>query len=511
MTTFEPAAACARFADLVPLFGDDALDAATAALVRQHLRGCASCRALQDQYTQLDSTLRQRFGLTTVQRRSSEEIMRYIADRAPQPASNTARRVRSPRRRILSGLAAAASILVVLGITGLLFGSRLGFGPGAHLGPARYSFPNTKGSFASISMVSPTEGWALGQILKAPDGQRSLSEVTLYHLLNGAWTPVYVPTSANFGDGGVSGFNGTISMDSATDGWAVAHNFNRFSVLLHYTNGAWTQVTAPDLWTVQALGPKSVWAITGLYDGRPTGLAHYDGSAWTPQALPAAATAQTGGVVAFHMLSDAEGWALAIPNGSTYKMLRFAGGAWTVHSSFSAGEFSDFSAFAMVSSSEGWALGQKIVADTHGNTAHVPRKQLLYHYANGRWSEVPLSLTGLPYVTLQQITMVSPSEGWIVGAEQASYPGATTSDYQQHTILLRYAAGHWAQMLVPQMGTPVDAITGLAFTEDGRGWACGYISNIPAWNTVQDTDVLAQASPLLWSYQDGAWTLFQQQ
>ncbi len=380
MTTFEPAAACARFADLVPLVGDDALDAANAALVRQHLRGCASCRALEDQYTRLDSTLRQRFGLATVQRRSSEEIMRYIADRAPQPASNTARRVHLPRRRILSGLAAAASILVALGITGLLFGSRLGFGPGAHLGPARYSFPTTKGSFASISMVSPTEGWALGQILKAPDGQRSLSEVTLYHLLNGAWTPVYVPTSANFGDGGVSGFNGTISMDSATDGWAVAHNFNRFSVVLHYTNGAWTQVTAPDLWTVQALGPQSVWAITGLYDGRPTGLAHYDGSAWTPQTLPVATTAQTGGVVAFHMLSDSEGWALATPDGSTYTMLHFAGGAWTVHSSFSAGQFSDFSAFAMVSSSEGWALGQKIAADTHGNTAHVPLKQLVYHH-----------------------------------------------------------------------------------------------------------------------------------
>ncbi len=59
--------------------------------------------------------------------------------------------------------------------------------------------------------------------------------------------------------------------------------------------------------------------------------------------------------------------------------------------------------------------------------------------------------------------MLSPTDGWIVGAQQNAYPGATASDYQQHTILLGYQSGQWRQAQAPNTGTPVDAITGLAY------------------------------------------------
>jgi hypothetical protein len=106
--------------------------------------------------------------------------------------------------------------------------------------------------------------------------------------------------------------------------------------------------------------------------------------------------------------------------------------------------------------------------------------------------------------------MLSPTDGWIVGTQQSVYPGATTSGYQQHPVLFHYTGGQWRAVTVPQTGTPVAVITSLNFTADGKGWAAGYLSNIPASAVVQDTDVLARASPLLWTFQNGVWSSYQQ-
>jgi hypothetical protein len=515
-----PEGACAAVAAALPLLDDPALEPAQAAAARDHLRGCATCRAARAQYEDLDRGLRRHFGPAAVPPRPTEEIMRFITDRSQPaaPAPATAAPVVTgiaAARRVLPSLAAVASILVVIGISALLIGTRLGFGPGAHLGPPRYTFAGTTGSLAGISMVAPDEGWALGQVLKDHGGDHPLTEVTFYHLKDGAWTPVTVPMTGNMGEGGVSGFNGTISMDAPTDGWAVVHNFNRFAAVFHYSNGAWQQVAAPEVWTVQALGPADVWAIAGLFDGGAVGIQHYDGTAWTFQPLPVPASpAGSSMAVALHMLSAREGWALVSNDRNSgaqgYTVAHYVDGVWKAHSTLNAGEFADFMDVAMVSPVEGWAIGQKIVADSFGQTTHVPLKPLLYHYANGRWSESSLTLDGLPFIELHQVVMVSATEGWIVGTQQATYFGSTGDNFQAHTVLLHYAGGRWEQVETPAVGTPVDAITGLSFTADGSGWASGYNSNVPASQSVQDSDVLAQASPMLWRYQSGAWRLYQQ-
>jgi hypothetical protein len=514
-----PPGACAAFAATIPLLDDPALDPARAAAARDHLRGCAACRTLREQYGDLDHGLRRHFGLASVPPRPMEEIMRYITERS-QPAAHAAppplhTDAGVGRRRVLPSLAAVASILVVIGISALLIGSRLGFGPGAH-GPARYSFPGTTGSLAGISMVAPDEGWALGQVLKDAKGAHPLSEVTFYHLKDGAWTPVTAPTTASMGEGGVSGFNGTISMDSPTDGWAVAHNFNRVSVLFHYSNGAWQQVAGPDVWTVQALGPADVWAIAGPQDGRAVGIQHYDGRTWSLQALPVPpAPDGSSQAVALRMLSAREGWALVSNDRNNgvqgYTVAHYSDGVWKAHSTLNAGEFASFFDLAMTTPAEGWAIGEKIASDSHGQTTHVPLQPLLYHYANGHWAQVPLTLDGLPFVQLRQLVMTSATEGWIVGEEQSAYFGATTDNYQAHTVLLHYGGGAWTRVNAPAVGTAADAITGLSFSSDGNGWASGYNSNIPPSRSVQDTDVLAAAAPMLWRYANGGWTLYQQQ
>ncbi|HEV2238696.1 MAG TPA: hypothetical protein VGR57_18710, partial [Ktedonobacterales bacterium] len=353
-----PQGACAAFAATIPLLDDPDLDPARAAAAREHLRGCAACRALRVQYSDLDHGLRRHFGLASVPPRPTEEIMRFITERsqptppaAPPPLRTDAE---GGRRRVLPSLAAVASILVVIGISALLIGTRLGFGPGANLGPPRYSFAGTTGSLAGISMVSPDEGWALGQVLKDANGAHPLTEVTFYHLKDGVWTPVTVPTTpttTNFGEGGVSGFNGAISMDSPTDGWAIASNFNRFTALFHYTNGAWQQVPGPDLVSVQALGPRSVWGVAGQTGTPNAGVEHFDGTSWTFQPLPVppspTGVSHAAFAVALRMLSEREGWAL-VNNGDSLgnTVEHYVDGVWKAHSTLNAGEFADFADLA---------------------------------------------------------------------------------------------------------------------------------------------------------------------
>ncbi|MGH2514777.1 MAG: anti-sigma factor family protein, partial [Ktedonobacterales bacterium] len=417
MNTHEhgPSPLCERVGRLLPLLDDAELGPSQTAEAHDHLRTCVFCQARRAEYRSLDSALRQRFGLASVPYRSTEEIMRHIPNDTSEHMSTrgaavtpnarrTQRRTqRWTRKPFLGGLGAVVACVALIALTFALYGGRLGVGLGStHFsGPPRYSFAGTTGSFASISMISPHDGWALAQVLKTPQGRQSLHDVALYHYAGGKWSPTYVTTSQDFSTGGISGFNGSISMDSATDGWADAHNFNRVSVLLHYSHGMWSEVSGPEIYGIQAISPTSVWGIavgdpgsvpgiTGGDYGAGAGIAHYDGATWSNVSLPGFSNGNGAHVASFSMLPDGTGWALATTSATTYEMLRYSGGAWTVHSTLTTSETSDYSTFAMLSPSEGWLLGQNTVTGPDGTTAHVPLQQVLYHYTNGHWSQASL-------------------------------------------------------------------------------------------------------------------------
>lgn len=513
-----PTPACARAAPLLPLLGAAGVEPDLALDISEHLRGCAYCQARRDEYARVDAWLTRRYGLASIPRRPTEEIMRHLSDDSPASdvrhtlsAPATTRPARATRRSFLQGIGAFAAVAALVAMTFALLHGRLGVAPGmVHNGLPRPSFPGTRGVFADVAMVSPDEGWALAQVAPSSGATDAARSVVFYHYLHGAWTPVTVPASTDLSAGGVGGFNGNISMDSPADGWAVAHNWNQASALFHYASGAWSAVSAPELWKVQALSPTSVWAISGEgYSGIPNGLVHFDGHTWTQQDLAAIASGSQATVVDLQMVSDREGWALARLNEQgEYGVLRYDGSAWTLQSTLSAGQFADFSSLAMVSPTEGWALAQKTVADSHGDTTHVPLQQLLYHYTGGKWSSVPLSVSGDPYTTLGRVTMVSPTEGWIVGVQQRTYPGSTTNGFERHPVLLRYTGGQWSQVDLPDAGAQVSEVDGLAFAADGSGWAAGYLSDIKPSETVQDSDVQARGTPQLWRYAGGQWSLY---
>ena len=77
----------------------------------------------------------------------------------------------------------------------------------------------------SIAMVSPTEGWAGGDL-----GNATGTEAVLLHDVNGQWETTSAPSG-----GGI----GKIVMVSATEGWAAVEG-GAAAGLLHYQNGRWT-------------------------------------------------------------------------------------------------------------------------------------------------------------------------------------------------------------------------------------------------------------------------------
>lgn len=551
-----PSPACGRFDLILPLLDDPDTDAAAAVAAREHVESCPRCQARLARYAAIDRGLRLRYGIASVPPRPTEEIMRHISDHtkadetgehtaaahlsSPTPSSRPSSQ--SSLGAFLRGLGAVACIAALIAVSFALFNSRVHVGSSGktYIGPPNYTFAGTTGSIASISMVSPNEGWALAQTLKTPQGARSAKEVTLYHYLRGKWFPVYVPISVDFsttgqnGNGGPGGFNGTISMDSPTDGWADVHNFNNVTVLLHYTGGTWREVQRPgaDVYGVRALSPHSVWAMGWVLNNQipcpgpvapgttcttpGANLLHFDGERWTSQSLPVNSSFGQG-VIGYSIASDHQGWALvnsggepSSSSGQQFEIMRYDGSSWSVLSTFRPGMLAYMTAFSMVSDTEGWALGQRTVTDASGSTTDVPLKQVLYHYRNGHWSEVTLPISGGTFTTLDSISMLSPSDGWIVGTVHSAYPGATVADYQAHTIFFHYTKGKWTQVQTPDVNAPVDVIASMAFTADGHGWAVGYNAAVPASQTVQTDDIPDSASPMLWSYQNGAWSVYQQ-
>ncbi|HKW23398.1 MAG TPA: hypothetical protein VJO13_18600, partial [Ktedonobacterales bacterium] len=441
---------CAQMELILPILDDGENDPAYAA-ARDHLRTCAHCQWEHARYVALDHAVREQFGFSSVRPYATEDIMRHITERSEHtenstPLSSDPRHPHHISRPWLSGLGAVAVVVVLLGMAALLFGGRLGLGVGSRGGPPQPSFPGTQGLFADVSMVSPAEGWAMAQVTKTPDGKSTPNTVTFYHYQNGLWTPETVTLSAaaatTLRTGGVGGFNGAISMDSATDGWAMARNFNVGSVLFHFTGGTWQEaqqgLPGQNLAGIQAISAHSVWVFNDPFSSGAPAIFHFDGASWTQQTINANIGAH-GQILALRMVSDSQGWALMKPSQDygdpNYTILKYTGNnTWTTHSTLNAGNLGEISGLAMVSSEEGWAFGPRAIDGPSKITAGKPVPQVLYHYSGGKWRSVPLQFSsGGTFITLQKIVMRSAHDGWIIAQEQNMRPGVTASGIEKHT------------------------------------------------------------------------------
>jgi hypothetical protein len=368
----------------------------------------------------------------------------------------------------------AAGALIILLAAGLFFR----VGPGAarlDVGAAGSSTrsPGSQTTLEDISMVSPSEGWAVGQSQASIDDGDT--RVLLMHLQDGVWSHADVP---------ISGYLNCVSMVSATDGWAGGT-----MGFLHYNGTTWTVAQTHLNWEpkhIQMLSATDGWAI-----GLPGALAHYDGHRWTKEPLPAPYTGDAAvDFTGLSMTSASDGWAIAnimmsrADQFSTAVLLHYTDGHWEVGQRIKGANLQSIS---MVSTGDGWALG--------GESNAIGRD--LYHY-NGTWVKVESPIIGYPSKEL--LMMRSATDGWI------AYTPASGGVPE----LLHYNGTGWSHVSLPLVmdkSTDSFEIDGLAVTGAGDALAVGArISNANNSAPLGAGSYVPTVTPMILRDSAGTWS-----
>jgi hypothetical protein len=302
-----------------------------------------------------------------------------------------------------------------------------------------------KTELVGIAMVSSTEGWAAGNVMREqPEGS---PYGVIWHYSDGRWTQV-----AQLADDFLSG----IAALPDGEAWVVGDD----NLILHEQRGIWTSIhsglpaeDSEGLSNVAMVSSTEGWAIGYSFsDHGPRGFIwHYSHNKWTESFQLAKASLWN-----ISALPDGEAWAV----GNDGVILHEQGGNWSQVASPTQQELDSI---AMVSPTEGWAIG--------GRT--------LLHYHNSTWTLFPIASND----DLHSITMASSSEGWMV---------ATNGD------ILHYTQGIWQQAHSPtsQFLEDIALVPGTS----SAGWIVGE-------GPISDTNTIP--APTILRMQNDIWSAYQ--
>ncbi len=401
---------CSACRERLPWHVAGCLSLAEGSAVERHLAGCAACRraaaawgtiatTLADEDNRIppdshaaDAWLALRDQLPsrsplTVSQRTKAGVVEYDTDSralASQQATSVARPPQRPSHR--PALAVLAAVLLVALSAALFgyFGVQLRHGHTPAVATSSTPTPSACPSSAlgatippnaliqDISMSSPRDGWAVGWIQTITQQGAVVPTATLLlHFQNCQWQPVDVgiPNAELL----------SVSMVSATDGWAVGTTSNAKPLALHYTDGQWLQVSLP-------------------------------------------ATANTTGIVTgitVHMTSSGDGWML-IDGGKShinpytakyaYTLLHFQNGSWiSVPLTFDASGALIFTDIAALTPDDCWIVGYGTGTGTSSDFA-------VAHYQNGMWTTWSGTQIGVQYPIMYAVSMTSPTDVWVAGS-----------------------------------------------------------------------------------------------
>ncbi len=284
-------------------------------------------------------------------------------------------------------------------------------------GQLQLSFP----WLTQIWMVSPTEGWAVGNYT---DFNNALFGLIL-HFTGGIWTVQKTLPSTHL--------NGLVML-SASDGWAVGDNGDQQqSVLLHYSGGAWTSVplAGHSLNQIVMTSPTDGWIVeSSQFDGP---VWHYNGTTWTALSIPgmysirllSAVSASDGWAVGFQTPSGAASKAFSSYGGNTV-FAHYNGKTWTTAQTYT--QEMHVTGLSMDAPDDGWAVGSV----ANGTGAVVGSKPLYLHYTGGHWTQVNgPDVGGDDGLT---VFMDSSNDGWAVEDDGA---------------ILHYQQGDWTFVVKP--------------------------------------------------------------
>jgi len=243
----------------------------------------------------------------------------------------------------------------------------------------------------SVSMASPSEGWAVGGLGTSP---------AILRYDGGSWVQTPAPP--------MNGILRSVFMVDGSNGWAVGDN----GAILQYS-GSWGSVSAPTTNTLRSVfmvGASDGWAV-----GDGGTIIRFQNGQWVTYPSPTSASLNS-----VYFLDSSHGWAV----GSGGTILYFNGLLW---SPVATGISANLNSVAQVNPQEAWAVGDSAT---------------ILHWNGISWYQVSPSppISGNP--KLNSIFISSSGVGVIVGAPQVS---------GSQGVILQLSALPVPELLSPQL------------------------------------------------------------
>lgn len=425
------------------------------------------------------------------------------------------RQPQTPKRpwRVVTGAAGLAAVLVISLLAGLIFMSHGRAVPPASHNATPAVAPGSQTSLMAIGMSSPTDGWAMGtQIPAGHNGGSGDDPAYVLHFTGGRWVQAQTPIRA---------WITAIKMLSPTDGWAIGNRVYHYDgVSWREVNlPIQTQFNA-----IAAVSPNDIWIAgdgtwSGATDGNMT-ILHYDGKVWTWQATPSLGDFFS--ITSLSMISAQEGWAIgsATLDGSkgwyppTGAILHYVNGSWSLAKTLPG---MNLQTISMGSATDGWAGGRLV---TYSKTGPLPEGQSpdetdtpkLWRYTGNQWVEVSVPRSSLIPAGIQaqgqvnSITMLSATDGWML----AGLDSGLQSLDQSTTLgpdVFHLEQGRWVQIQGLSLQQRRSAyMTQVEFLSPDEFWGVGssfWWTGIPSDFGSGYTPTV---TPLIVHYNNGVWT-----
>lgn len=370
----------------------------------------------------------------------------------------------------------------------------------AHCGPSWGISEYRPGEpLVSVSAVTRTDVWAVGY--SAAD---TYVAPLAFHESKGVWHPVPLPRASHI----ASQLN-AVSMISGTQGWAVGYaqtaggptETGDFHTLAEqWTGSSWRIVTTPnigpgadELDDVLALSVDDVWA-TGYEtppgaSARKTLIEHWDGAGWALTPTPSVGTHNQALLsIAGHSSTPDDLWAVGYTTNAWSQdqalVEHWNGLAWSVVPTTSATPAGVLTAVSMSGPTDAWAVGYTDSDDV-----------FVEHWNGVEWTLVtPPGMTS-PAAIARGVADLSPSDVWVVGTVY----DAATSAYVGFT--LHWNGSRWARIGAQSpRSTPYDEdlfeLRSIAVTPTGSLWSAGtLVEDICPTATVGTSSTVATTYP----------------
>ena len=292
---------------------------------------------------------------------------------------------------------------------------------------------------------------------------------------SGNWQVATTPNPGGWGNivWGVSALN-------QRDAWAVGVQATFTSndpLALHWNGADWSTVPTPtpvpdcedgniqwngnSLNAVDAASANDVWAVGNTCYGLSTLIEHWNGSTWS--IVPGASLArgdQEATLSGVAVISSSNAWAVGYRSSGTREALieHWNGSTWTeVPGARLAGSDSYLTAVAATGPSNVWAIG---------SANGLP---LVEHFNGTSWARI--STPQPAGASLDAISVLSPTDVWVVGWQRAS---------AHLTLTMHFDGSGWTVVPSPNISTAFDADNELrAVAAAGRDdvWAVGMFQN----------------------------------